>query len=134
MGEPVGTVDAARPRERTRELRIDEIAWLTLLPCVLMTLAAIVLLGPLLGELVFEPTGVTVYPGVPVRPEPTEHGRYAMALLGPVLFVGAIVFGSRHRIVLAPALVRPAVVTIQAATLLFLLLCTLTPYDAIADL
>jgi hypothetical protein len=123
-----------REHERTRQLSVSEIAWLALLPCALATLAAIVVLGPLLGRLLFEPTGVPVYPGVPVRPEPTEHGRYAMALLGAALLAGAIAVGSRRRIALPPALVRPAVVAIQAATLLFLLMCTLTPYDTVANL
>jgi hypothetical protein len=133
MGESVGVATATRVRERVRPLRVEEIAWLVLLPCALVTVVAIVLLGPPLGRAFFEPTGAAI-PGIPARPEPTEHARYAIALLGPALLALATWLVARRRPSLAPALVRPAVHAVQFLSIAFLGLCALTAYGFPATL
>jgi hypothetical protein len=74
-----------------------EIAWMATIPCALLLAAAGLLLAPLLGRLLFEPTGTTFWPlSLPaIRPEPTEHARYLLALLGPLLVSGAVLLGVR---------------------------------------
>lgn len=66
-----------------------------MLPCALVLLGIVLLLGPSLGHALFEPTGAnTIWPHFysshEVLPEPTEHARYLLSLLGPVLAVGGI--------------------------------------------
>ena len=82
------------PAQATHALSAGESAWLASLPCALLVLLAIVVLGPPLGELVFQPPSSrpfwTMYLlARVVRPEPTEHARFLIALTGPLLLCGA---------------------------------------------
>jgi len=77
-----------------------ELAWLLALPGAIVLLAAIVLLGPPLGRLLFPTlhiafwnTGITT---LAVRPEPTEQGRYVVAIAGPVA-LSALLLALRGR-------------------------------------
>jgi hypothetical protein len=84
----------ARSAPSTHALSAGESAWLVALPCALLLTAVVVLLGPPLGRALFEPTGANhIWPRFydlrGVRPEPTEHARYVLSLLGPLLVVGA---------------------------------------------
>ena len=61
-------------------LSTGESAWIAALPCALVLLAIVVLLGPPLGRALFEPTGAEhiwrrFYSLRGVRPEPIEHAR-----------------------------------------------------------
>ncbi len=132
MGEPVGAATATRVRERTRPLRVEEIAWLALVPCALVAVAAIVVLGPPLGRAFFEPTG-EVIPGIPARPEPTERARYALALLAPLLFALVTWRLARRRPHLPRSLAPIAVHVTRAVTTAFVVLCALTAYGFAAD-
>ena len=82
------------PAQATHALSAGESTWLAALPCALLVLLAIVVLGPPLGDLVFQapPDGrfwsMYMRAGV-VRPEPTEHARFLIALTGPLLLSGA---------------------------------------------
>jgi len=63
-------------------------AWLCAIPCSLLVLGAAVLLGPSLGRLLTPPlSGYTFTPDAArtVRPEPTEHARFLIALSLPLL-------------------------------------------------
>ena len=65
------------------------------MPCALALLAIVVLLGPPFGRALFEPTGAEhIWPRFyslrGVRPEPTEHARYVLALLAPLLVLGGM--------------------------------------------
>ena len=64
-----------------------DLAWLLAAPCALVVLAAIVLLGPPLGDLLFPPTSIafwpTAYVTLAIRPEPAEQARFLLALAGP---------------------------------------------------
>ncbi|HKG38749.1 MAG TPA: hypothetical protein VKB25_07150 [Conexibacter sp.] len=100
--------------------------WIVALPCALVLLAAIVLLGPPLGRALFEPTGAEhIWPRYfslnGVRPEPTEHARFVLALLGPVLVVGAgWLLRGRRLPTVVPAV---AVVVTQVALVAFVVVC-----------
>ena len=109
-------------------LSAGESAWLAALPCALVLLAIVVLLGPPLGRALFEPTGAEhIWPRFyqlhAVRPEPTEHARYVLALLGPLLVVGAA-WPLRGRGVRA---IVPTIATLlaQAALAAFVVICVI---------
>ncbi|HET6448439.1 MAG TPA: hypothetical protein VFG31_04950 [Conexibacter sp.] len=79
-------------QDPARALGPGELAWAALLPCALVLVAAVVLLGPVLGHALVEPDttdfwGFALRAGY-IRPEPTEHARYLLALLGPLLLGG----------------------------------------------
>jgi hypothetical protein len=109
------------PAQATHVLSAGESAWLAALPCALLLLLAIVALGPPLGSLLFPATPDGVFwsmylrAGV-VRPEPTEHARYLIALAGPLLLSGATL-GLAGRRVTSAAL--PLAVVARAALVAF---------------
>jgi hypothetical protein len=67
-------------------------AWTAVLPCAAVAVVAIVLLGAPVGRLLEAGQPFHLLPGgvpQPFRPEPTEHGRYSIALAAPLLLVWA---------------------------------------------
>lgn len=94
-------------------LPASDFAWLAAVPCTLLTIAAILALGHPLGQRLFAPTGGTVFvPRTPVVPEPTEHARYALAVLG-AFALAALVAIRRRRPVLSPPRARALVAGAQ---------------------
>jgi hypothetical protein len=97
-----------------------ELAWIAALPCALLTLAAVVVLGPPLGHALFVPHGERLWPsdGVYVfgHPEPVKHARYVLALLGAVLLAAVALAGSLR----PPRLSRGATRTLVLASQLLL--------------
>src|SRR5689334_6751489 len=91
---------------RVRSMSAAEAAWIAAVPCALATLAAVVLLGPAVGHAFLAPRGEALWPpGIhPGRPEPAKHGRFVVALLGPVALAGAILVSARARPRLQPRL------------------------------
>jgi hypothetical protein len=78
-----GHVASAPP---THALTMGESAWLAVLPCALVLVAAVVALGPPLGHALFAPPATTdIWPFYVnediVNPEPVEHASYVLALL-----------------------------------------------------
>jgi hypothetical protein len=129
MGDGRRRVMARRFARRPHALSVAELAWLTVLPCALVVGLAIVHLGPPLGSAFFEPSGEVIYPGVHIQPEPTEHARYALALLGPVLGAMVVVLAARRSIALPRLLGRLLVAVGQVAVVGALLACFLAAYD-----
>jgi hypothetical protein len=82
----------ARAGAAARSYPPGDVAWIVLLPCALLLTAACALLGPPLGRWLFAPRGMAFWPFSPpaVRPEPTEHARYVLALLAPLLITAAV--------------------------------------------
>jgi hypothetical protein len=98
----VGGSRAGALRERaastpsTHALTASESAWLAAAPCAVALTLAVYFLGPALGRALFAPPAhndvwSVFLAGGPARPEPTEHARYVIALLGPLLMGGAVV-------------------------------------------
>jgi hypothetical protein len=117
-------------RSHARALRAGETAWVALLPCALLTLAAIVAIGPLLGRALFEPAaGEALWPpGLPSTagtPEPVKRGRYVVALLGPALLAATVLLGAYRPLRLRPAAIRPLVAAGQLGLLAFLVAAVL---------
>jgi hypothetical protein len=98
---------------------VEELAWIAAPPCALLTLAAVLALGPALGHLLLAPGSERLWPPEASwlfgRPEAAKHGRYLVALLGPVLLCAVVLWGARRpqRIRLRPALLRGVVVASQ---------------------
>ncbi len=74
-------------------------AWLCAIPCALAVLVAILVLGPPLGDLISNDPGTRYLPRFApfVDPEPTEKGRFLLALSGPILLSLATVLVTRRR-------------------------------------
>ncbi len=107
MGVESAVTDRGRvPRARLRAtpLTPGEIAWLLVPPCALATFVAVLVAGPVLGRALFSPSGEFVFPGVAVAPEPVEHGRYVVALLGPLLTSVLVVLIARRGLRFEPRL------------------------------
>ncbi len=95
------------------------------MPCAAAVVVAIVVLGPPLATLLPAAHAGKFWPGQPLLPEPVEHARYGIALLGPLL-LASVVLASRAR----PLKPRPAVATAlcragAAVVVAFLALCLL---------
>jgi hypothetical protein len=118
-------------RMRTRSLEAGELAWLAVLPCALVVVLAVVVLGPRLGDALFGPAGDRFWPEALLTPEPVEHARYALALLGPPLAAALVVAGARGRVRLRPGAARVAIAAAQLATLAVLALALLSQYDVL---
>jgi hypothetical protein len=100
-----------------RPLTPAEIAWLATLPCALVVLAAVVLLGPPLGRILFPPTAMRFWVH-PIFREPTEHARFLLAVAGPLLLSAVVVALVRRAPRNRPA-ARVAVHATRAALLAF---------------
>lgn len=127
LGEMRGRARAAsRGREGSARL-VDagEAAWLSLLPLSLLAVLAIAWLGPPVGTLLLRPPTVqfwAVY-RAQAKPEPVEQGRYLVAILVALLFLGAVVLLTRLRVRLPARVSRAAVLLAQAASIGFLAFC-----------
>jgi hypothetical protein len=127
-----GVGGRARSTPSTHALSAGESTWIVALPCALLLLAIVVLVGRPLGRALFEPTGAEhIWPRFfdlrGVRPEPTEHARYVLSLLGPVLVVGAALLLRGRRL---PGVVATvASVVTQVALLAFVVVCIVVQRD-----
>jgi len=122
---------ARRRQSRPRALEPGEAAWIGLLPCALLVLAAIVLLGPPLGETFLGPGSERFFPRIEVAPEPVEHARYIIALLGAPLLAAVVLLAVRRSIALPARTARVMQDVAQAALFGFLVLCLLALNDVI---
>jgi len=120
---------------RVRALTPDETAWIALIPCALLMLAAIMVLGPPLGRTLFRPgTGADVlwpphWGGTQGRPEPVKHGRYVLAVAAPLLLALAIFAVARVRPRLSPRVAGGLVFAGQASVLAFVVVGVLNQRD-----
>jgi hypothetical protein len=110
---------------RPRVLRAGELAWIAVVPCGMLVVAAIVLLGPPLGQLLFPGGDVTFWPVIqrayiPPEPESTEHARYLLSLVAPLLLAGFVLYGAHRADRLSPVTIRYVVIGSQIAAFAFL--------------
>ena len=118
--------ESAASASARHTLTAGEAAWAVVVPCALALLAIVLLLGPPLGHALFEPTGANaIWPHFfrlrVVQPEPVEHARFVLALLGPVLAIAGMLAlrGRQTRTGLSTALSLLG----QAALLAFVVGC-----------
>jgi hypothetical protein len=107
-------------------LTSGEIAWLLAVPCAVITVVAMVLLGEAVGSLVLSNRGHDTF--LPewqfaLFPKPTEQGRYLIALTAPLLLSGAIVILARKPPQLLPRIARVLVCASECAGAAFILAC-----------
>ncbi|HET6447894.1 MAG TPA: hypothetical protein VFG31_02200 [Conexibacter sp.] len=115
-----------------------QLAWLLALPCAVVLVAAIVLLGPPLGRLLFPTPDIafwpTLTPTLAPRPEPTEQARFLLALAGPVVLSGLVAWLRGRPLPLRPsavaALVQASQVLLAAFALTALVAQERHLYDA----
>ncbi len=92
------------------------------MPCALLTLTAILLVAPALGDLLFPSTTYDFWPEVlpEIRPEPAEHAAFLLALAGALTPSIAVAATRLRPLPLAPAARRRPVLLAQAAVCAFL--------------
>jgi hypothetical protein len=100
-------------------------------------LAIVVLLGPPLGRALFEPTGDSqIWPRFfslrGVRPEATEHARYVLALIAPLLVLGGIRLLRARRVPVA--LPSAGTAAAQLALLAFVVGCIVAQRELVYEI
>jgi hypothetical protein len=127
MGVAEG-VGAAHPARSDARVTVEPaaLAWLLAVPVAAIAVVAIVLLGPPLGRLLHSGSNpYTFWQELrsAVVPEPTEQGRFLIALAAPLLFVGVLAATARRRPTLPARITAVAIPLAQAATLAFAVVC-----------
>lgn len=114
-----------------------ELAWLLALPGALVLVAAIALLGPPLGHLLFPTlhiafwnTGIVT---LAVRPKPAEQGRYVVAIAGPVVLSGVLVAVRGWAVPLRAGAVAALVRTSQLLLAAFVATALVAQYRVVYD-
>jgi len=114
-----------------RKLAPEEVAWVAVLPCAAVIIAAIAWLGPPIGHALLAPEpDETLWPRgvyyVLGGAEPVKRARFLFALLGPVLVAAVLLLAQYHRpLQLSTGTARRLVAWGQAATLAFLVVALL---------
>jgi hypothetical protein len=118
---------AAGEGARARRPTPAELAWIAAPACALLTLAAVVLVGPLLGRLFLTPRRGIFWATIVAEPQPLEHGRFLVGLLGAPLLAAVPLAWSGARVhgppTLRPRTIRALVLGAQLALVAFLVLC-----------
>jgi len=116
IGQPSGTA---------RALTASEAIWLAVVPLSLVAALAIAWLGPPLGKLLLASPSVRFWAlyRFEAHPEPVEQGRYLVAAIVPLLFLGAIVLLTRLRVRLPAIGIRAVVLLAQALLVAFVAYC-----------
>jgi hypothetical protein len=123
--EGVGAAPTARRGARAT-VGPDALAWLLAVPVALLGIALVALLGPPLGGLLHG--GESPYTfwrelRWAVVPEPTEQGRFLLALAVPLLFAGALAATARRGLGLPPRVTAIGVPLAQLALLAVGVVC-----------
>ncbi|MGN6190408.1 MAG: hypothetical protein ACTHOE_16075 [Conexibacter sp.] len=109
-----------------------ELAWIAAPACALLTLAAIVLVGPLVGHLFLMPRRGVFWATIEADPQPLEHGRFLVGLLGAPLLAAVPLAWSASRTprpALRPRTIRGLVLGAQVVLVAFLALCLAAQND-----
>jgi hypothetical protein len=120
-------VDAARrPAAPARERSAAVVAvWIASAVAAALAVIAMLLLGAPLGRLLAPDGGARFWPEIAwmVRPEPTEHARYLIALAAPVALVALTVALARRPLPLPPAASARLVTVLEASAVAALAIC-----------
>jgi hypothetical protein len=126
---------AAVAAQRARELTPAESAWIALIPCAIVTVVAILVLGPPIGHAFLGPGSAALWPPgweeAQGTPEPVKHARYVIAVLAPLLLVAVVLTSARRKLTLRPQTIRAVMLTSQAAVLAFVIFAVLGQHDVI---
>jgi len=118
-----------------RALAPAELAWIAAVPCALLAIAALLLLGPVLGHAFLMPRAGALWPSVEADPQPEEHGRFLIGLLGPPLLAALVLAHARsgRRVRLRPRTIGALVRGAQATLAAVLVLCFLAQHAIVLD-
>jgi hypothetical protein len=112
--------------QQARVLTAAELAWIAAIPCAIVTLAAILVLGPVVGHALFPPSADRLWPpdGPQTigRHEPVKFGRYLLAAVAPVLLASVVLVAGRRELRLQARRVQALTLTSQALVLAVLAL------------
>jgi hypothetical protein len=121
MSATADHVEQARPAardEQPRALTPAELAWVALIPCAVVTIAALLVLGPPLGHALFKPGSDALWPTswweARGQPEPVKHTRYLIAAVAPALLAAVVLLGVRRPPRLRPRTVRACRLAVYA--------------------
>lgn len=126
--EGVGPVGGTHPAEQDTRTAVDaaSLAWLLSVPIAAVVVAAIVLLGPPLGDLLHaseSPYAFWQDVQWAVMPEPTEQARFMLALASPPLLAFAVVLAVRRGVTLPARVVAIGVPLAQGLLLALIVAC-----------
>ena len=126
VAEGVGAVRPARDGVHDARVGPDTLAWLIAVPVALVAVALIALLGPPLGGILH--AGESPYTfwqelRWAVVAEPTEQGRFLLALAAPLLLAGALVAVARRDAVLPARVAALGAPAAQLALLALAVVC-----------
>ncbi len=121
-------VEGARPAHSDVRTAIEPgaLAWLLAVPVALVAIALVALLGPPLGQLLHSganPYDVWSELRWAVVAEPTEQGRFLLAIAAPLLLAAALAAAARRPIALPPRLAAVAVPLAQVVLLAAIVVC-----------
>jgi hypothetical protein len=113
------SADAGACDQHARPLAPADLAWVALIPVAALSLAAMLLLGPPLGRVLFPHGRDLLWPPdwrqSMGHAEPTKHARYLIAALAPVLLAAVVLLGARRRWGLPPRTTRAVVLASELA-------------------
>lgn len=119
-----GTVEVSRG---VALVDVDALVWVLLIPCALLSVAALLALGPPLGRLAFpDPGRFSFWDPAGLKPEPTEQARYMILSVAPLLLAGATIASARRAGLgawLTSHAARGIVALAQVLTIAFIVLC-----------
>lgn len=122
-----------RPRAATP----GETAWIAAVPCALLTVLGMVLLGPPIGHAFLTPDPNDFFAGSAIVPHPEEHGRFLVALLGPPALAAFVLTQAsprmRARLRLPERTIRALVRTAQVGWLAVVALCFAAQQDVVLN-
>jgi hypothetical protein len=116
---------------RASSLEPAELAWILLLPLLIVALPAIVLLAPTIGRVLFPDPGYHFWTPPGGRKAGVQAG-YLMFVAAVVLYAVAIVVLARRRIRAAPLARRALVLLAHAAGVAFVLVCWDAQHDVVS--
>jgi hypothetical protein len=118
------------PSAEATPLTPRELAWIAALPCAALTLLAVVLLGPVVGDALLGPGSEDLWPReasiyVFGQPEPAKRGGFVLALLGPLLLAAVVLAGRARPVRMRPRTTRVLVAASQLLLVAGVILATL---------
>jgi hypothetical protein len=122
---PGGGAVRVAVRAPVRALTPAEAGWVAAFPCALLLLAAVLVLAPPLGRLLFPVPRNEFFHEIAglARPEPTEHTSYLFAIGAALMLCGAVGLASVRALPLRPATARRLSLGSQLALCAFAVVC-----------
>ncbi len=108
-------------------------AWIAVVPTAALALAAMLLIGAPLGRLLAPDGTARFWPAIAwmVRPEPTEHARYLIALMAPALLAALTLALARRPLPLPPVTSARVAVALEGLAVAALAACLVLQRTAI---